>query len=351
MFFLDVSFFVDSLLIFALAFFIDLVFGEIPDQAHPTVWAGQVIAWLKPRIKNANPKVEKANGVCLCVGVMALFAVPVYFLLWGIRQIPVYGWVVYIVAAAVLLKTTFALKCMRYYTYPIEQALKAKNMYKSKQWLCFIVRRDPNKLDERHMISAAVESIAESTTDGVTSPFFFFALFGVPGAFAFRVINTLDSMVGYKDAVNVNIGWFSAKMDIITNYIPARVTAVLMVAASALLGENWRNSWRILQRDKHKTASPNAGWTISAMAGALNTQLEKQGSYALGDGETISPEDITKAWRIMVLTAVLFGLLVVFPVLVLKAIIVKALNLDLLLKDSLLGWINRQRLPNNFRAV
>jgi adenosylcobinamide-phosphate synthase len=323
MFFLDVSFLVDSLLIFALAFFIDIVFGEIPDRAHPTVWMGQVIAWFKPKIKSANPRVEKINGVLLCLGVMALFTVPVYFILWGIRQIPVWGWLLYIVVAAVLLKTTFALKCMRYYTFPIEKALKDKDMDKARQWLRFIVRRDPNKLDERHIISAAVESIAESTTDGVTSPFFYFALFGVPGAFAFRVINTLDSMVGYKDPVNVNIGWFSAKMDTITNYIPARLTAVLMVVAAMLLGENWRNSWRILQRDRSKTASPNAGWTISAMAGALNTQLEKQGYYALGDGEIISPEDITKAWRIMELTAALFGVVVVFPILALKAFVIK----------------------------
>ena len=197
--------------------------------------------------------------------------------------------------------------------------LKAKDREGAKKWLRFIVRRDPDKLDERHMISAAVESIAESTTDGVTSPFFFFALFGIPGAFAFRVINTLDSMVGYKDPVNVNIGWFSARVDTITNYIPARMTAVFMVAASGLLGKDWRNSWRILMRDKSKTASPNAGWTISAMAGALETQLEKEGYYVLGDGQKISPEDITRAWKIMGLTVMLFAVIVVVPVLTLES--------------------------------
>ena len=323
MFPFDLSFFADSVLIFALALFIDVAFGEIPDRAHPTVWMGNVIAFLKPRMKSQNPRAEKANGVFLCVGVMAFFAVPVFLVLWVLRQIPVWGWLLYIIVAAVLLKTTFALKCMRYYTYPIEKALKNKDMEHARQWLRFIVRRDPNKLDERHIISAAVESIAESTTDGVTSPFFFFALFGVPGAFAFRVINTLDSMVGYKDPVNVNIGWFSAKMDTITNYIPSRLTAVLMVASAGLLGANWRNSWRVLKRDKNKTASPNAGWTISAMAGALDTQLEKEGYYALGDGETISPEDITKAWRIMQLTTVLFGVVVVLPILALEALALK----------------------------
>jgi adenosylcobinamide-phosphate synthase len=324
MFPFDLSFFTDSVLIFALAFFIDVAFGEIPDKAHPTVWMGYAIAYLKPKLKSKNPRTEKANGVLLCVGVIVLFAVPVFSVLWALRQIPVWGWLIYIVAAAVLLKTTFALKCMRHYTHPIEKALKNNDAEDARKWLYFIVRRDPNKLDERHIISAAVESIAESTTDGVTSPFFFFALFGVPGAFAFRVINTLDSMVGYKDAANVNIGWFSAKMDTITNYFPSRLTAVLMVVSAALLGADWRNSWRILKRDRNKTASPNAGWTISAMAGALNTQLEKEDYYALGDEEeTSSPENITRAWRIMQLTTLLFGVVIVLPVLALEAVALK----------------------------
>jgi len=319
MFFFDVSFLIDSVLIFTLAFLIDVVFGEIPDRAHPTVWMGKIVVYVKPKMRNANPQVEKLSGIGLVFGLIVLFAVPVFLILWAIRLIPVWGWLIYIVVAAVMLKATFALKCMRFYTAPIEKALKANDKEAAKKWLRFIVRRDPDKLDQRHMISAAVESIAESTTDGVTSPFFFFALFGVPGAVAFRVINTLDSMVGYKDAVNVNIGWFSAKMDTVTNYIPSRLTAIFMVAAAGLLGKDWRKSWRILLRDKNKTASPNAGWTISAMAGALDTQLEKEGYYALGDGETIHAEDITRAWRIMGLTVVLFGVIVVVPVLALEA--------------------------------
>ena len=329
MFPFDLSFFTDSVLVFALAFFIDVMFGEIPDKAHPTVWMGYAITYFKGKLKSPNPRIEKANGVILCVGVIALFAVPVFLLLWVLRQIPVWGWLIYILVAAVLLKTTFALKCMRHYTYSIEKALDNNDAASARKWLYFIVRRDPNKLDERHIISAAVESIAESTTDGVSSPFFFFALFGVPGAFAFRVINTLDSMVGYRDPINVNIGWFSAKMDTITNYIPSRSTAILMVVSAALLGADWRNSWRILIRDRNKTASPNAGWTISAMAGALNTQLEKEGYYALGDEKTSSPENITKAWRIMQLTTLLFGVVVVLPVLALEAVALKLILLVL----------------------
>jgi adenosylcobinamide-phosphate synthase len=147
-------------------------------------------------------------------------------------------------------------------------------------------------------------------------------LFGVPGAVAFRVINTLDSMVGYRDSLHVNIGWFSAKMDTLANYVPARLTGILMIVAAALLGEDWRNSWKILQRDRKNTASPNAGWTISAMAGALNVQLEKQGSYTIGDNNNLSPLHITKALHIMLLTAALFAVTIVVPLLALKALII-----------------------------
>jgi adenosylcobinamide-phosphate synthase len=316
MFSLDISLLVDSVLIFFLAFLIDAVFGEYPDRIHPTIGIGKVIAYLKPKLKNANAKIEKANGVLLALGVMLLVSVPVFLLLFWLRQS--FGSIPYIIVGAVLLKATFAVKGMGQYTKPIASALKKNDLGEARKWLPFIVRRDPNTLNERQIISAAVESIAESTTDGITSPFFFFALFGVPGAFAYRVVNTLDSMVGYKNVENKNIGWFSANLDTIANYVPARLTAYLMVAASFLLRENWRESWRILQRDKGKTASINAGWTISAMAGALNTQLEKQGYYVLGDDHGISQEHITKALRIMALTAVLFGLVVVLPLLALR---------------------------------
>ncbi len=323
MFTFNVFFLVDSLLIFALAFFIDVVFGEIPNKIHPTVLMGKTIAHLKPKIKSAKPQIEKANGILLCLIVIMLFAIPTYLILWTIRLLPGWlGWLLYILAAAILLKSSFAVASMKRYTMPIAVALRNKDIDGAKKWLHFIVRRDPKTLDEHHVISAAVESIAESTTDGITSPFFFFALFGVPGALAYRAINTLDSMVGYKDSEHANIGWFSAKMDTITNYVPTRLTATFMVVSAMLLRRNWKNSWRILCRDKNKTASPNAGWTISAMAGALSTQLEKVGCYALGDGKNISPEDIVKALHIMSLTAVLFSVTVVFSILALKALLI-----------------------------
>jgi adenosylcobinamide-phosphate synthase len=320
MFTLDLSLFVDSVMIFTLAFLIDLVLGEYPDRIHPTIGIGKIISLLKRNAKSANPRVEKANGVLMALIILLIVSLPVFLLLFWLRIS--FGSIPYIIVGAILFKATFAIKGMGQYTKPIVKALKLNDLDGARKWLPYIVRRDPNTLNERQIISAAVESIAESTTDGITAPFFFFMLFGVPGAFAFRVVNTLDSMVGYKNVENRNIGWFSANIDTIANYNPARLTAYLMVAASFLMREDWRASWRILQRDKHKTASPNAGYTISAMAGALNIQLEKQGYYTLGDDHGISPEHISKALQVMTVTAVLFGLVVVVPILALRIYIV-----------------------------
>jgi adenosylcobinamide-phosphate synthase len=320
MFTLDLSLFVDSFLIFTLAFLIDMVLGEYPDRIHPTIGIGKMILYLKRKSRNANPKVERVNGVLMALIIMMVVSIPVFLLLIWLRLS--FGSIPYIIVGAILFKATFAIKGMGQYTKPIAKALKKNDLAGARKWLPYIVRRDPNSLDERQIISAAVESIAESTTDGITAPFFFFALFGVPGAFAYRVVNTLDSMVGYKNEENRNIGWFSANLDTIANYMPARMTSYLIVAASFLLHENRCESWRILQRDKHKTVSPNAGYTISAMAGALNIQLEKKGNYTLGDDHGISYEHILKALRVMTVTAVLFGLVVVVPVLAFRICVV-----------------------------
>jgi adenosylcobinamide-phosphate synthase len=316
--------FVDSTLIFLIAFLIDVVLGEYPDKIHPTIGIGKIIAYLKPKLKNPNPRIEKANGVLLALLSMLIAALPVFILLFWLRQsFGIFGQIAYIIVGAVLFKATFAIKGMGHYTKPIASALKNNDLAEARKWLPFIVRRDPNTLNERQIISAAVESIAESTTDGATAPFFFFAIFGVPGAFAYRVINTLDSMVGYKNVENKNIGWFSAKLDTITNYVPARLTAYLMVVASFFLREHWHESSRILQRDKRETVSINAGWTISAMAGALNTQLEKQGCYTLGDDHGISPDHIYRALRVMTLTTALFGIVIVLPILALRVFVIE----------------------------
>jgi adenosylcobinamide-phosphate synthase len=312
--------FFEPLIILGLALLIDQVFGEPPDPVHPTVWMGKVIAFLKARLRNKNLRFEKVNGVLLCVISVAIFTVPVCLVLFMVKHF--LGFFAYVVLAAVILKLTFALKGMAYYTIPIAKAMEKGDLENARRWLRFVVRRKTENLDRKHLISAAVESIAESTVDGVTSSLFHFALFGVPGAVAFRVISTLDSMVGYKDPEHINLGWSSARLDTIANYIPARLTALLMVLAALLLQKDWRSALRIMIRDRTKTESFNAGWPMATMAGALNVQLEKLGRYVLGDMVIeLTPAHILAALKIMKVTSILFCLFVVVPILAFLAFV------------------------------
>jgi adenosylcobinamide-phosphate synthase len=145
------------------------------------------------------------------------------------------------------------------------------------------VSRDTSKLSYENIISAVIETLTENITDSVVSPLFYTLILGIPGGIGYRVVNTLDAMIGYKNLENINIGWFPAKFDDILNYLPARITGLLIVISALLLKLDWKNSFKIMIRDAKKTPSPNSGYPMAATAGALGIQLNKPGFYKLGD--------------------------------------------------------------------
>jgi adenosylcobinamide-phosphate synthase len=199
---------------------------------------------------------------------------------------------------------------MKKHTLPIAQALEKNNKQQARVLLSRVVRRNPWKLTDQQVISATVETIAEGTVDGITSPLFYYIILGVPGAIIQRTINTLDSMIGYKDEYYKNIGWFSAKLDTIINYIPARLTALTIMLAALLLNKDFKLSLKTALTDHKHTESLNAGWPMSAMAGALKIQLEKPGYYTLGKPiQELSQKHIYQALQIMYLSTLLFILL------------------------------------------
>jgi adenosylcobinamide-phosphate synthase len=283
------------LLTLFLALVIDWVFGEPPEKLHPTVWMGQYILRVKSlALKNNNGKKQRIWGPGIAISTILLFTGPAYVLEGLIHSSG--GSIMYILLAAIALKTTFAAKCMHQFAMNLSSAIEDENLEDARVQLTFLVRRDPWRLSQRQMLSAAVESIAEGIVDGAVSPLLYFSLFGLPGAVAYRAINTLDSMVGYKDSMHRELGFFSAKLDTIANYIPARLSALLLVLSSSILGENTRKSLQILRKDHSKTESLNAGWPMSAMAGALGVVLEKKGHYRLGDeSEELSTEHVLRA--------------------------------------------------------
>jgi len=223
-----------------------------------------------------------------------------------------------IVAAAILtaliLKIALAIKGMEKHAIKIISALERNDIKSAQHNLSLIVRRQTKQLNSQDVLSATIECIGESTVDGIVTPLFFYSLLGPAGALAYRIINTLDSMIGYKDEYYRNIGWMSAKMDTISNYIPARITSCLMVISSQLLGADWKNSIEILRRDHSKTRSLNAGYPMATMAGALRIKLEKVGHYSLGENrEPLSIAKCKKSISIMKLTTILFSLCLSIP--------------------------------------
>jgi adenosylcobinamide-phosphate synthase len=220
-----------------------------------------------------------------------------------------------IIIGGLLLKTTIAIRGMEKYAKIVIESIDEDNLDRARSSLSMIVKRNTKNLDKNHIISGVLESISENTVDGITGPLFYFAFFGLPGAFVYRVINTADSMIGYKTEIFKNIGWFAATCDSILNYIPSRLTGLVMILSAAILQNNWRESYKIMMRDGKKTESHNAGYPMAALAGALETKFEKINYYKLGDGEiTLTKEHVMSAITMMKLTSILFFGIIVIPI-------------------------------------
>jgi len=302
-----------TVLILAIA--LDLLLGDPspnnPEKTafklHPTVLMGKLTKALEPHFKNPDPKIAKLNGVLLALTVIIAFTVPVYFGLWAIYTL--LSVIVYAFFAIILLKLTICIKLETDWAKAAAKAIESEDMVEAKKYSHFS-RRDLTDLTGPQISSAVIESMAENLIDFKLSPILSYAFFGVSGAIAFRAINTLDGMVGFKDAEHLHTGWFSANLDTVINYVPARFTAALVVLASAILGEDYKNAWAIAKRDHAKTPSRNHGWPMAAMAGALRVQLEKPGQYILGEPtETLSSHKILLALKIRNMTMILCILL------------------------------------------
>jgi adenosylcobinamide-phosphate synthase len=291
-----------SVLILAIA--VDLLIGDPSPTApwklqyklHPTVWMGKLTKAIEPYCKNPNPKLAKLNGVFLALIVILTFTPPVYF---GLMFIYTWlGFLFYALIAILILKLTICIKLETDWAIAAAKAIESGDLEEARKYSHFS-RRDSKDLTGPQISSAIIESMAENLIDFKLSPILAYAFFGVSGAVAFRAVNTLDGMVGFKDTEHIHIGWFSANLDTIVNYVPARLTAVLIVLASAILGEDYKNAWAIARRDHAKTPSRNHGWPMAAMAGALRVQLEKPGHYVIGEHiEELASSKIIRALKI-----------------------------------------------------
>jgi adenosylcobinamide-phosphate synthase len=269
----------NSIALLALAVTADALLGEPPARCHPVVAMGQAITSAECRAP-ATPRLALAYGSLIVVGGALGSWLAAHLALQALRQVAVPAG---LLASALALKSAFAVRALDDAAVAVAAALATGDLDAARSGLRALVSRDTTSLDPPLLAAAAVESVAENVSDSFVAPLFWYALLGVPGALAYRFINTCDAMIGYRGAYEY-LGKAAARLDDAANWVPARLSALLLVAAAGLTGADAGGAWRVMWRHHGRTASPNAGWPMSAAAGALGVRLEKPGHYALGEG-------------------------------------------------------------------
>ncbi|BDZ67264.1 cobalamin biosynthesis protein [Methanobacterium ferruginis] len=328
---------IELFIVIFLAVLIDLTLGEVPGSIHPVVWMGKLTGILK------NHFISNSKTKNIFLGVfMTLFLIFIFNLIFsGVLLISSFNYGLFLLLASFLLSTTFAIKSLIKSVQKVGQDLH-ENLEKARISISFLVSRNTSQLSSADVASAAIETLTENITDSVIAPLFYIAIFSVLGIFSgltvgfifgvmestyfnqlpvllgvsagvsYRVVNTLDAMVGYKDPEHVEIGWFPAKTDDYLNYIPARLTGFLIILSSFLIGLNYKNAWQVMLSDAQKTPSPNSGYSMAAAAGALDVQLIKPGVYTLGNQNAdMNSDKINDAIKLAMTTITIF-LLIIF---------------------------------------
>ena len=324
-----------SLIALVVGFIIDMLVGDPLGSLHPVVWIGKLISFIEKQVRQWFPKTnrgERVAGMVLWLIVCSISTMVPAIILWGLRLLS--PWLA-LAAETIMCWQILAAKSLKKESMKVYDALKQGDIEKARQAVSMIVGRDTERLDEAGIIRAAVETVAENTSDGVIAPILFILIGGAPFGFLYKAVNTMDSMLGYTDPPYTNIGLIPARADDVFNFIPARISALLMMLAGAILDVRdyvksdtaekaraegrWRypyfirNGWRIFFRDRYKHASPNSGQTESVCAGLLGVQLAGDAWYHgvlhtkpfIGDPlREISIDDIPLTGRLMYAAAV-----------------------------------------------
>lgn len=290
------------------AFCLDCLFGDPHNPWHPACLMGRLITWLEKGLRTWLPKSkqgELAGGFCLVVLVSAVSTVvPVLLLIFSYK---LNSWLSIALETGMCYQL-LAARSLRDESMKVYTALHRGDREAARQAVSMIVGRDTTKLDEAGIARAAVETVAENASDGVIAPMLYIAVGGAPLAFFYKAVNTMDSMVGYKNECYLYFGRAAARMDDLLNYLPSRLSGLLMVAAAAVTGMDARGAMRIFLRDRRKHASPNSAQTEAACAGALGLRLAGDAWYFgelyhkpyIGDAvRAIEDKDIIRANRLM----------------------------------------------------
>ncbi|WP_024621210.1 adenosylcobinamide-phosphate synthase CbiB [Metaclostridioides mangenotii] len=254
-----------------LGYIVDLIVGDPYSFPHPVKYIGKLIKVLENFVRRLFKTDEdlKIGGFILCIATV----LTTYIVTYLIVRLFNFNSVLYILINGIIIYTTFATKCLKDEAVKVYEVLKTGDIEKSRIQLSYIVGRDTTNLSEKEIIRATVETVAENTVDGIMSPMFYAFIGGAPLAMAYKAVNTLDSTVGYKNEKYINLGFASAKLDDIANYIPARLSVLFIPIASFILGYNLKDSFKIGIRDRKNHKSPNCAFSEGAVAGALGVQL------------------------------------------------------------------------------
>jgi adenosylcobinamide-phosphate synthase len=298
-----------ELIVIWLAVLIDVLWGEPPNVVHPVAWMGSAIAAFRrnaPKRGRCRPFVA---GMCFVLaGACAACAIGAV-LEAALRSLPV---ALGVLGKALVLKLMFSLRGLAHAGQLVCAALQSGDLQRARSLLGWhLVSRETWALDESQVTAATIESLAENASDSFVAPLLFFSIAGLPGAIAYRFLNTCDAILGYRDREREWLGKSAARLDDLVNLVPARVTAALIVLTGILLGRNPVGAAGIWHRDHVLTASPNSGHPMSAAAGVLGVELEKVGHYRLGNGlRAPGFQDIARATRLLWGSAALAGVAV-----------------------------------------
>lgn len=283
-----------NIIILPIAFLLDIIFGDPENFPHPVKIIGKFISYGERFFRKIFPdtmKSKRLGGLLLVVSTVFLaFFIPFLLLVLAYKISIILG----VCLEIFFCYQIIAVKSMKIEAEKVLEALKADDLGGARKQLARIVGRDTGQLNEKEIIKATVETVSESTCDGVIAPLFFMIIGGAPLGFAYKAVNTLDSMIGYKNEKYADFGYFAAKIDDILNFIPARITGLLYVFAAYFLGYNGAGSMKILSRDRLKHKSPNSGHSEAAAAGALGILL---GGDAFYFGKLVSKEPIGENLR------------------------------------------------------
>lgn len=294
-------------------FILDLIIGDPEGWTHPVIWIGKYISFAERKLRARGGNLRKSAVLFTASTVLISMAATaaVLFVLSRLGNITLF------IGMTIISWWAISCKCLYKEGRGVEQALRI-SLERGRKQVGRIVGRDTSALSEPEIIRATVETIAENTTDGVIAPMLYLIMGGPVLAMGFKAASTLDSMVGYLDEKYRDIGWFSARLDDALNFIPARITGLLMCASAPLCRQDGKNALRIMRRDHANHLSPNCAWSEAAVAGALHVQLGGNHLYfgklvekpTIGDDDTpISIADVEKTSRIMLLTALILAAL------------------------------------------